>query len=483
MRRWALAVLALALASAALAEDRALIIGIREYEKPLPGPDRDLELMRQVALKLGFQPAQVRLLKDREATREGILKAADEWLVRGTKAGDRAIFYFSGHGTQLRDLNGDEDDGCDEAIVGQDGRVVSDDEIDGLLQKVAASEIWVILDSCFSGTATKSALFGEIEGKLWPKPAQQPNCAKPANVRSIGVEQDKAGPRVISLSAAAQNEVALGALAVGQGSAFTQALYNLVMQQGANLSFLQLRDRSADAIRLAVSRLQRYLPHTPQLDGPPAWLAKDIYAFGKLDQPATPAQPYTGAVEQAATPAELLDRILRNSQFRVEIAANKPSRTYKLGEEVSFRLVSSKAGYLNLIDLGADGKLTVIFPNEFNSDNRVEENELVEVPGRKVGSFNFRAVEPAGTSRVLAIVTTAPLNLYRSGPGSLSGQFKTLDFTGRQLPDLAATMSRNIGVAAPPAAQNPPPPAADPDRNRQAALEHGAAEVVVEVVK
>lgn len=473
MKRWASVVLALALGSLALAEDRALIIGIREYEKPLPGPDRDLELMRQVSLKLGFQPAQIRLLKDREATREGILKATDEWLVRGTKAGDRAIFYFSGHGTQLRDLNGDEDDGCDEAIVGQDGRVVSDDEVDGLLQKVAASEIWVILDSCFSGTATKSALFGELEGKLWPKPAQQPVCAKPANIRSIGVEQDKAGPRVISLSAAAQNEVALGALAVGQGSAFTQALYNLVMQPGS-LSFLQLRDRSADAIRQAVSRLPRYLPHTPQLDGPPAWLGKDIHAFGKLGQPETPAQPYAGAVEQADTPGELLDRILRNSQFRVEIAASKPSRTYRLGEELSFRLVSSKAGYLNLIELGADGKLTVIFPNQFNTNNRLEENEMVEVPGSKVGSFVFRAIEPVGKSRVLALVTTVPLNLYRAGLGSFSGQFKTFDFSGSQLPELATTMSRNIGVAA---------PAPQPDRNRQAALEHGAAEVVVEVVK
>lgn len=481
MARWALAVLAVVLGGLALAEDRALIIGIREYEKPLPGPDRDLELMRQVSLKLGFQPAQIRLLRDREATREGILKATEDWLIRGTRAGDRALFYFSGHGTQLRDLNGDEDDGCDEAIVGQDGRTVSDDEIDGLLQKVAASEIWVILDSCFSGTATKSALFGELEGKLWPKPAQQPACAKPANIRSIGVEQDKAGPRVISLSAAAQNEVALGALAVGQGSAFTQALYNLVMQPGS-LSFLQLRDRSADAIRQAVSRLPRYLPHTPQLDGPPAWLGKDISAFGKLSQADTPAQPYTGAVEQAGTPGDLLDRILRNSQFRVEIAANKPSRTYGLGEELSFRLVSSKAGYLNLIELGADGKLTVIFPNQFNTDNRLEENEMVEVPGSKVGSFVFRAIEPAGRSRVLALVTTAPLNLYQVGLGSLSGQFKTFDFSGSQLPELAATMSRNIGVAAP-TPQPPRAPTTQPDPNRQATLEHGAAEVVVEVVK
>jgi hypothetical protein len=453
----------LALCTPALAEDRALIVGISAYAKWLPGPDKDVGLMLQVMERLGFKAGQIKQLVDKEATQQGIVAALQEWLIGGTKPGDRAVLYFSGHGTQMRDLNGDEDDGCDEAIVPYDTKLISDDDLDRLLQQIPASEVMVILDSCFSGTATKG-LFDEPEGKLWPKAATTPTCRQPVNVKSLALDSKTLSNR-ITLSAASQNEVALGALRPGEGSAFTQNLFRLLAASSGPLTFRQLRDRSAEAIRQTVNPYSRLLPHTPQIEGPPEWLSKNFFAFGKLDQPEVTAQPYTGGVENASTPTDLFARILNASQFRVEIAANKEG-SYKLGEEIKFQVFTSKGGYLNLVELGADGKLTVIFPNQFNKNNRVEEGEMIAVPGARVGSFVLRGVEPLGKSRILALVTAQPVNLLEGNLGSIIGQFKSLEFDSA----LKTTLSRSVGVFAPEA-----------ERTAPVKGEHGAALVVIEV--
>src|SRR5438045_2471031 len=42
----------------------------------------------------------VKILYDKEATRDGILNAIDEYLIAGAKPGDVAYFHFSGHGQE-----------------------------------------------------------------------------------------------------------------------------------------------------------------------------------------------------------------------------------------------------------------------------------------------------------------------------------------------------------------------------------------------
>lgn len=61
------------------------------------------------------------------------------------------IIYFAGHGTQIRDTNGDEKDGMDEALQTNDHQLVIDDQITKCLEQVHSSN-WVILiaDTCHS---------------------------------------------------------------------------------------------------------------------------------------------------------------------------------------------------------------------------------------------------------------------------------------------------------------------------------------------
>jgi hypothetical protein len=86
-------------------------------------------------------------------TRDNILSNFRDFL-SSSKAGDFLFFGFSGHGSQIRDTNGDEVDGIDETIVGCDLQNVKDDEfkqiiLDNLKPNVT---LFCVFDSCHSGT-------------------------------------------------------------------------------------------------------------------------------------------------------------------------------------------------------------------------------------------------------------------------------------------------------------------------------------------
>ena len=57
--------------------------------------------------KYGFTAAEVHMLTGKQATRAAILREFSEWLIGGTRPGDRVFLLFSGHGSQLPDDNGD----------------------------------------------------------------------------------------------------------------------------------------------------------------------------------------------------------------------------------------------------------------------------------------------------------------------------------------------------------------------------------------
>ncbi|GBG58987.1 hypothetical protein CBR_g24336 [Chara braunii] len=73
------------------------------------------------------------------------------------QAGDCLVFYYSGHGIQVKDLDGDELDGYDEALVPVDfekSGVMLDDEINQLIVRplIKGVRLHAIIDACHSGT-------------------------------------------------------------------------------------------------------------------------------------------------------------------------------------------------------------------------------------------------------------------------------------------------------------------------------------------
>ncbi|MCX6033048.1 MAG: caspase family protein [Chloroflexi bacterium] len=155
-------------------EKRALLIGIDEYphfaqSEQLHGCINDVELMAGILQhKFGFPPRNITMLKNKEATRAGILAGMDGLAGQVTQ-GDVVLIYYSGHGSQMRDREEDEPDGWDETIVSYDGGRdkpdqipdITDDEIYERLLRLTAvtANVTFIFDSCFSGTIARD-VFG-----------------------------------------------------------------------------------------------------------------------------------------------------------------------------------------------------------------------------------------------------------------------------------------------------------------------------------
>lgn len=159
----------------------ALLIGINRYKefKPetrkirdLQGTNNDVELMKNLLVK-EYSFGNVKTLLNEQATQKGILDGFRSQLIENAKNyqtrnkveakdGATVVFYYSGHGSQLRDDNGDETDGIDETLVAHDSdsegiKDIRDDEFDKFFNELRqyTTNITFIFDSCHSGTVTR----------------------------------------------------------------------------------------------------------------------------------------------------------------------------------------------------------------------------------------------------------------------------------------------------------------------------------------
>lgn len=155
----------------------ALLIGINEYPESsqfsaLQGCATDVELQRQLLIhRFGFNPKDILTLVDAKATRQGILTAFEEHLIKQAKPGDVVVFHFSGHGSQVSDPDRDEPDGLNSTFVPVDaalpqgfpGKGGAVKDIMGhtlflLMSAIPTENVTVVLDSCHSGGGTRGNL-------------------------------------------------------------------------------------------------------------------------------------------------------------------------------------------------------------------------------------------------------------------------------------------------------------------------------------
>jgi hypothetical protein len=64
------------------------------------------------------------------------------------------MFHYSGHGSQIKDMNRDERDGKDEVIYPVDLKYISDDEVRNIIKNLNNNtRMYCVIDSCNSGTS------------------------------------------------------------------------------------------------------------------------------------------------------------------------------------------------------------------------------------------------------------------------------------------------------------------------------------------
>lgn len=173
-------------------ENYALLIGANEYTNLderwwLNGPKNDVLMVRDYLLAeapVPFAADHVTVLTDgtpdaKPATLQAIRDAVAD-LTAKAQAGDFIYLHFSGHGTRAPATKDETElDGLDEMFlpvdigawdnsVGAVENALVDDEIgqmiDGLRAKGA--DVWVVFDSCHSGTATRAVEAGDDDVRV-----------------------------------------------------------------------------------------------------------------------------------------------------------------------------------------------------------------------------------------------------------------------------------------------------------------------------
>ena len=415
--------------------DRALVIGIDHYADArlnLAGAVRDAHNIHWLLTEhLGFATEQIRMLTNQDATREGILSAIRDWLVVGTRPDDRAILYYSGHGYFQPDDDGDEPDGYDEVLAPHDARLVSgdtrplryanlirDDEVGALLNEIQDRQVQVIVDSCHSGTMTRSLV---------------PPFADPQYARTLGLRIDKAGTR----SAAQPSFSQSAAIARQADKGFLETKGNLTVWTAVSALQVALEDREANpregvftgrfvkgiAQRLADRDGDGRVVHAELLD----YLRSESAAYcdrqpQDCSEGLTPSlearrdllvtDVITGEpVEGSAVAAQTALVHPNPAGVKVQI---KPSTKVRIGEEVTYRIESDRAGHLLIVDVAADGQVTQLFPNihseKAGTGTAISPGVAVEIPNAYYG-FRLTVGPPVGRGALYAIVTEDPVSL------------------------------------------------------------------------
>ena len=124
------------------------------WDGPLAACEFDATDMAAIAKAKDMKPT---LLLTKKATRANVL-AGMRAAAKSLKAGDLFFMSYSGHGGQVPDVSGDEDDKQDETWCLFDGQLI-DDELYFELSKFGDGvRVLVLSDSCHSGTVTRAPL-------------------------------------------------------------------------------------------------------------------------------------------------------------------------------------------------------------------------------------------------------------------------------------------------------------------------------------
>ncbi len=155
---------------------RAFLVGISHYDTALTGYQwnningvEDINLLSPVLSAQGFS---ITTLLDNDATYNHIVSQLSQFTT-DTKKGDIVYLHFSTHGQPVEDMDGDEEDGWDEAIVPIDAyklykkgtyegdKHLTDDKLNKYIKKLRErigpiGFLYVTIDACHAGTSSRA---------------------------------------------------------------------------------------------------------------------------------------------------------------------------------------------------------------------------------------------------------------------------------------------------------------------------------------
>lgn len=468
----------------AQAEDRALILTIADYRsQPLPAVKNDVQLARLIARHFGIAEQNIMTASDERLGLEGMR----EMLARfeaSIRPGDNAFIYYSGHGSRTDAAIPGQ---CSESFVTQDMRYLPDNEVEAMLQRIAAraNRLVMFADACFSGGTATTRSAATSDPAVLPK-AFGSNCANPINAtRSLFGRSARSVGNLLYIAASAENEVSWTAR---YGSAATLSWLSCLKNPATDrdrsgaMTGSELRDcaqamldqakfnqhvtlRGNAEMPLGFATAEQGPVTVPPLrpgGGSPAGSSgNSVNSLNSLNslngqtgnrpapvpntgsgplqnsisalRPAPVHPPVAAPVPVAPTPAPALsplvaslNNIANSADPRLAVQLRPEQGRIRVGQDfLRFSVTTPLAGYLTVLYVGSDGKsLDVLYPNQIDGANG-QNRVAAGTHGFPRPNWQIRASGPAGRDHLLAIVSEQPLDMNRFATGR-AGPFSVL---------------------------------------------------------
>ncbi|MDP3520708.1 MAG: caspase family protein [Hydrogenophaga sp.] len=437
-RRWAGAwlllafVLAFAAGQSAWAQGTsarsALIVGVSTYASPdvstLTGVPADIPLAQDMARAMGIPDERTVVLRDGQATKAAILNALDK-LSSEAAEGGRVFIYFSGHGTRWFEP---QTQGCKEGLLAHDGQAITNEEIAQHTRRIhsVADKLIVVFDACHSGGLgnkdrfTRSVLSGALTPKFFTRSdADAQACEQPANLRtrSLLAASGQLGglsENFVQVTSARPDEASFDE--PGKGGLATQGLHACLLGGAADsngsgaVSVAEIERCTQAAINAKLKPWPQLVPHHVTVSGNrnlvPVPSPVPVPAPVAEATPPPAPTPVPPALASLATLEDIAHQ--RNPRRKLEVVPSH--KQLRIGADaLGLRLTSSHDGHVYLVLLGSDQRsFYLLFPNGLDADNRIRARTPLVLPRP---SWALKAQGPAGTNRLLVLVTDTPRDL------------------------------------------------------------------------
>lgn len=326
--------------------------------------------------------------------------------------------------------------------------VLADDEFNVLLKSIPSDDVYVVVDACHSGSVTKglpsSPLYSQTglpdfsDTKTWlgaPIVAEKflvyPGMPLPDATQFRGMKTSKSqdlktaekgrwvesdSANFVALTASQDNEKAL---ATSVGSMFTLGMNKAIAERIRKKQAIYPQAVIEQSTAYIHANTNQYNRYTPNLDG-------NSELFNKVMLSAKPIK--RGGFWRSLTHQAKGYEVLNITPKKVD---------YKLEDIIEFNLHVPTDGYLNLVDIDANGIAFVLFPNSISSDNFIKQrSQPLHINSESLG-FVITAQAPFGSSVTYAIFTPEPLNLDQIVKTKFGGN----PFTESELTDLIVKMN------------------------------------------
>lgn len=254
---------------------KVLLVGINKYQLPgnnLNGCINDINAIHnELITHYGYQPEQIKMLSDGQATKQGILEAL-EWLVVDS---EEATFHYSGHGTQFEDQNGQDIQALCPHDIQDENTVITDKQLHDIFHKIPlSSKLYFIADCCHSGTIDRdlSLPINTLHRTMMiPKFITVPGVKK-SKKKGIGRRQLMVSSRHVLLSGCMDDQTSADAYFEGKPHGALTYAFTKHLEKNRQVNWTNMHAQIVPWLK------NNGFHQTPQLSGPPDLLNQVVFS-------------------------------------------------------------------------------------------------------------------------------------------------------------------------------------------------------------